>query len=105
MEGNPGYRGSSYPPGCCLLDDEGAEKSADEGVGESVGIADHREGSQEMIFWLDWCGNHPVLFLFILGCIYWGFVRTLRAITVSIHGWPPPHLDADGDFRRSDEDA
>jgi hypothetical protein len=29
--------------------------------------------------------------------------RILRAVMVSARGWPPEHLDADGDFRPEDE--
>jgi hypothetical protein len=25
--------------------------------------------------------------------------RILRTVKVAVRGWPPPHLDADGDFR------
>jgi hypothetical protein len=25
------------------------------------------------------------------------FSRTIRAINISVRGWPPPHCDADGD--------
>lgn len=32
--------------------------------------------------------------------------RGYRCIMVSIHGWPPPHLDADGDWKpEKDDDA
>jgi hypothetical protein len=26
--------------------------------------------------------------------------RPLRAMNIRKHGWPPPHCDADGDFRK-----
>lgn len=30
-------------------------------------------------------------------------VRTLRAVVVAIRGWPPAHLDADGDWKPEPE--
>ena len=36
---------------------------------------------------------------------HYGFVswnRFLRSRNIKRHGWPPPHLDADGDFIRED---
>lgn len=46
---------------------------------------------------------HPILAfliviiaLFVLASIVG---RILRTISVSYQGWPPPHLDADGDWR------
>lgn len=29
--------------------------------------------------------------------------RSIRGIVVSIRGWPPAHLDADGDWKKDDE--
>lgn len=29
--------------------------------------------------------------------------RILRSINVALRGWPPPHLDADGDFKAEPE--
>lgn len=31
-------------------------------------------------------------------------VRVIRMLTVWVRGWPPPHLDADGDWRPETED-
>ena len=29
--------------------------------------------------------------------------RPLRSRNIKLHGWPPEHLDADGDFKKVDE--
>ena len=29
--------------------------------------------------------------------------RALRHLNIRAHGWPPPHCDADGDFRPDEE--
>ena len=31
--------------------------------------------------------------------------RPLRAMNIRKHGWPPEHCDADGDFRKADEES
>ena len=31
--------------------------------------------------------------------------RMLRTINIAVRGWPPSHLDADGDFQEQDEVA
>lgn len=31
------------------------------------------------------------------------WTRLTRCIMVSIHGWPPSHLDADGDFKEPEK--
>jgi uncharacterized membrane protein len=53
-------------------------------------------------FWI-FIGTYLLLCL-ILYFIINGFVkvwsRFMRFLMVSIHGWPPPHLDADGDFKK-----
>ncbi len=39
--------------------------------------------------------------LLSMGC-YYSFLfvnRTLRTVKVLVRGWPPPHLDADGDWK------
>jgi hypothetical protein len=58
---------------------------------------------------LTFCVNHPFLAwcsLWLLWLPYLAFeislrivTRTLRMFTVAIRGWPPSHLDADGDWR------
>ena len=30
--------------------------------------------------------------------------RVLRHLNIRKHGWPPPHCDADGDFRETEEE-
>lgn len=34
-----------------------------------------------------------------LGWVIKLLCRALRTINIALRGWPPPHLDADGDFR------
>jgi hypothetical protein len=50
----------------------------------------------------------PWLFFFLMVFAMWwacfAWVRLLRAINISKHGWPPPHCDADGDFLDTDTD-
>jgi len=50
--------------------------------------------------------QHPVATAFIVCCFLYViglmWIRTMRTIMVATRGWPPPHLDADGDFK---EDA
>lgn len=43
--------------------------------------------------WLGWA------VLFFAEIIYRILNRILRTIKVVVRGWPPEHLDADGDFR------
>ena len=43
--------------------------------------------------WLVW-GVIPILTM-VLSL----FIRTYRVIMVSLRGWPPAHLDADGDWK------
>lgn len=31
------------------------------------------------------------------------WIRLMRMIMVNKHGWPPPHLDADGDWKPKEE--
>ena len=65
-----------------------------------------------MTFWEFWNANP-----FLAWCalwLFWGIVpiatvaaslitRLYRAVMVSARGWPPEHLDADGDWRPADE--
>jgi hypothetical protein len=37
------------------------------------------------------------LFYFVVNLIYKSWVSFMRMIMVRKHGWPPDHLDADGD--------
>ncbi len=76
-----------------------------------------------MAEWIPWASEHWFLF----ACLAWWVIvvalgvawlvaslvedllnacarvwsRSLRAVIVSVRGWPPPHLDADGDWRPS----
>jgi hypothetical protein len=36
---------------------------------------------------------------FVINGVVRIFVRFFRTITILFRGWPPSHLDADGDFR------
>jgi hypothetical protein len=42
------------------------------------------------------------LFTWLIGCC----IRMVsRSMNIMARGWPPPHLDADGDFRTESDDA
>ncbi len=63
-----------------------------------------------MIEYLNWMGDHPFLgvflILFVCGVIRLPFSlakRAIRSRDIRACGWPPPHCDADGDFRSEDE--
>lgn len=48
------------------------------------------------------CGCYALIGLilyFVVNGVLKLISRILRTIMVSIHGWPPSHLDADGDFK------
>lgn len=63
-----------------------------------------------MMDFLEWCGRH--WFLALVG-MYLGYCiirlpfslaatlyrRALRTLMVALRGWPPEHLDADGDWK------
>lgn len=53
--------------------------------------------------------NHPVVSLFmcwsIVGAIRAIVVRMLRLVMVACRGWPPAHLDADGDWKPATEET
>ena len=52
-------------------------------------------------FWI-FCGCYALITMilyFLVNGVVRFFIRLFRAIMVSIHGWPPSHLDADGDFK------
>lgn len=51
----------------------------------------------------DWALEHPwmTFWIFIvLLCVTGDAIKfTFRTINIAAHGWPPEHLDADGDFK------
>lgn len=58
-----------------------------------------------MTFWNFWHEHYFLAFC----AIYFGFEtslrivsRTLRTINIAIRGWPPAHLDADGDWKKDE---
>jgi len=59
-----------------------------------------------MEFW-DFMHNHFILAFFIICSTYYLIrcfvVRILRSINIATRGWPPEHLDADGDFKPEKE--
>ena len=44
------------------------------------------------------------LALFAGQCAVTAFSQMLRTINIAIRGWPPPYLDADGDFPKPEAD-
>jgi len=55
---------------------------------------------------IDWAKEHPILtFLLIwmlIDATCRGYGRTLRMINLYKNGYPPAHLDADGDWKPKD---
>lgn len=41
--------------------------------------------------------SDPGLLLLVLAAAFWLALRLVRAAVILARGWPPPHLDADGD--------
>lgn len=57
-----------------------------------------------MTFW-DFASEHWFVALLMVwsaaGVIRFAINRPLRHMTIRKHGYPPPHCDADGDFRET----
>lgn len=57
---------------------------------------------------LNWAANNAILtvILMFLACLTMESLcrKTMRMLMVRKSGWPPAHLDADGDFADFDED-
>lgn len=53
---------------------------------------------------LSWIGDHPVLTVILAYLVIKGVVIAIalpfRAMNIRRHGWPPEHLDADGDYKK-----
>ena len=55
-------------------------------------------------------GDHPILTFFlawmvleILSNLFFKLpIRVIRHVNINRHGWPPPHCDADGDFKEEE---
>jgi hypothetical protein len=54
-------------------------------------------------------GENPVLTLLVLYMLsrflFRCWNRLMRTINIRKHGWPPPHCDADGDFKPEPEES
>ncbi len=52
---------------------------------------------------LSFAGDHPILAFFLICSVYYLLrfivIRGYRTINVVCRGWPPAHLDADGDWK------
>jgi len=68
-----------------------------------------------MIEFYDFAGRHPWLTFFLasmavsLVALPFTFVfrclnRVIRHFNIRSQGWPPKHCDADGDFKKEDDD-
>lgn len=44
-------------------------------------------------------GVHPALSFLLAYLVFRIVNRGFRAVNIAIRGWPPAHLDADGDFK------
>lgn len=53
-------------------------------------------------FWI-WLGGLIVASM-ILKAILIAWTAVFRCVSVSLRGWPPEHLDADGDFHTADKE-
>ena len=64
----------------------------------------------------EFADSHPfIMLLMVVVCAcaaaspfffaYCAYNQTLRSRNIIARGWPPPHLDADGDFAEQEEDA
>jgi hypothetical protein len=56
---------------------------------------------------LQFCGMAillNVLFYFVINGILRFWIRLFRVLMVRKHGWPPSHLDADGDFKEIEKE-
>lgn len=62
------------------------------------------------IWWVEFTATSPflattlafwvlVIAYFLVVVVARLFGRVLRMVMVALHGWPPAHLDADGDWR------
>ena len=56
---------------------------------------------------LAWMGLHPFLTFFLACLVYytirqviWLIALPARVMNIRKHGWPPEHLDADGDYKK-----
>ena len=53
---------------------------------------------------LAWMGLHPILTFLLAYMLINGTVIIValpfRAMNIRKHGWPPEHLDADGDYKK-----
>ena len=47
----------------------------------------------------------PLLYLIIFTIVFRLPNRILRSRNIRKHGWPPPHCDADGDFKPDKKEA
>lgn len=60
-----------------------------------------------MDFW-KFADQNPWLLFGLAVLFYWMVTilwsRFMRHLNVRSKGWPPPHLDADGDFKPKDQD-
>lgn len=66
----------------------------------------YRGESHTMSFWA-FCAEHYILAFFMLCAAYYItraiVVRGTRSFMVAMRGWPPSHLDADGDWKPEPE--
>lgn len=49
---------------------------------------------------LTFAGDHPIVSMLVVWSAAFTIRRIFRLVTIWIRGWPPPHCDADGDFRQ-----
>lgn len=51
----------------------------------------------------DFCRDQSWLALILICATYYTIKGAFRYVRVALRGWPPAHLDADGDFKSSEK--
>jgi len=52
----------------------------------------------------DFCRDLPWLAFILICAAYYTVSHVIRAINIGLRGWPPDHLDADGDHKGRKDD-
>ena len=53
---------------------------------------------------LAFMSDSPFLGFLLICSAYYLLRHAMRVLTIAARGWPPEHCDADGDFRKRDEE-
>lgn len=55
-------------------------------------------------FWR-WADYSPFLSFLLICSMYYSIKSIIRCVNILIRGWPPDHLDADGDYHKDNGDT